>query len=163
MFVLGGLPVEIEQVFRACRLGPHGTRAKRVMPETLILDHELLKNQMVSSAVFHLDSALSEEPAAPAKRAETRKPPHPAPAPSIWQYVWWFPNHPSLTHAAPSTGGAKSTSHQTVGNSATAAGTVSSTSAGELGKLVVTFEMPQHGIAIASKLPHGMLIWWTPA
>ncbi len=35
-----------------------------------------------------------------------------------------------------------------------AAGTVSSTSAGELGKLVVTFfEMPQHGIAIAVQTP----------
>ena len=35
-----------------------------------------------------------------------------------------------------------------------AAGTVSSVSAGELGKLVVTFfEMPQHGIAIAVQTP----------
>jgi competence protein ComEC len=67
-------------------------------------------------------------------------------------------NQFSLTHAAPGIGGrAKSNFLSVIAltiASLLAAGTVSSTSAGEPGKLVVTFfDMPKHGIAIAVQTP----------
>ena len=69
-------------------------------------------------------------------------------------------NQFSLTRAAASTGGRAKSNFLSVTvlsiAALLAAGTVSSTSAGELGKLVVTFfEMPQHGIAIAVQTPTG--------